>query len=275
MPHRVDQLAGDRDAGRDRRQGVAPVPGGVDDLRARAIVQGEDQGVVAEILRRLDRGLEPFAHDLGGVKPGPYVQLSVSDTGAGMTPEVVRHAFEPYFTTKGPGKGTGLGLSSLYGFVKQSHGHVNIYSEPGRGTVVNVFLPRLGAVETQPEQRGPRSPHGRGRGETVLVVEDNAQVRRLTVERLRRLGYRIIEAENGPQALEILKQAVRVDIVFSDVVMPGGMSGFDLAREVRTGVTGAHVLLTSGFSEAAARGEGVHRRPSEVVEPPPATQSGR
>ena len=145
-------------------------------------------------------------------------------------------------------------LFRSYGFVKQSHGHVNIYSEPGRGTVVNVFLPRLGAVETQPEQRGPRSPHGRGRGETVLVVEDNAQVRRLTVERLRRLGYRIIEAENGPQALEILKQAVRVDIVFSDVVMPGGMSGFDLAREVRTGVTGAHVLLTSGFSEAAARG---------------------
>ncbi|MEZ5855137.1 MAG: ATP-binding protein [Hyphomicrobiaceae bacterium] len=188
-----------------------------------------------------------------GFSPGEYVQLSVSDSGHGMPPEVVRRAFEPFFTTKGVDRGTGLGLSTIYGFVKQTGGHVSIYSEVGRGTVVNVYLPRETADGVpKPDISQTRSLNA-GRGETILVVEDNPQVRALTLERLSRLGYRTLAAENGPAALSVLQANSDIDLLFSDVVMPGGLSGFELAHKVRELKPGLRVLLTSGFDEDAAR----------------------
>ena len=216
---------------------------------------------------------EDMAQREAGLTAGEYVRLSVSDTGFGIHPDVMRHVFEPFFTTKGTGKGTGLGLSTLYGFVKQSNGHVSIYSEPGRGTVVNIYLPKVSDADARTKVGDARLPSAHGQGETILVVEDNAQVRALTVERLKRLGYHVLEADNGPNALAILEQADNVDLVFSDVVMPGGMSGFDLARKVLEISPGRRILLTSGFSGDAARGAGdlldqhkILRKPYSVSE---------
>ena len=188
-----------------------------------------------------------------GLDAGDYVRLSVSDNGIGMSPEIQRRVFEPFFTTKEPGKGTGLGLSSLYGFAKQSKGHVTIYSEVGRGTTVNVYLPRVQTGEARSAANSADKPPAQAKGETILVVEDNSQVRTLTLERLKRLGFSTLEAENGPAALAILDQRLKVDLVFSDVVMPGGMSGFELARAIRERWPGLRILLTSGFAEDVAR----------------------
>ena len=207
-------------------------------------LQIETQNVVldAEAVRQIE-----------GLEAGDYVRLSVSDNGIGMSPEIQRRVFEPFFTTKGPGKGTGLGLSSLYGFAKQSKGHVTIYSEVGRGTTVNVYLPRVQTGAARPSAAPGSQRQTQAKGETILVVEDNAQVRALTLERLRRLGFRTLEAENGPAALAIIAQKQNIDLVFSDVVMPGGMSGFDLARALRERRPGLRILLTSGFAENVAR----------------------
>ncbi|MGE0767462.1 MAG: PAS domain S-box protein [Hyphomicrobiaceae bacterium] len=188
-----------------------------------------------------------------GLVPGDYVQLSVSDTGVGMPAEVVRRAFEPFFTTKGIDKGTGLGLSTLYGFVKQTGGHVSIYSEIDRGTTVNVFLPRIADAAAEPRADADAQELPLGRGETILVVEDNHQVRALTQERLKRLGYSTLAAESGPSALEIFGDGEKVDLVFSDVVMAGGMSGFELAHALRQRMSSVRILLTSGFAEDAAK----------------------
>ena len=187
-----------------------------------------------------------------GPAAGDYVKLSVSDSGSGMPPAVLARVFEPFFTTKEQGKGTGLGLSMLYGFVKQSNGHVAISSEPGRGTTVDVFLPR--EADAKPSRNAVHDNGGviPGRGEAILVVEDNAQVRALTAARLRRLGYGVTEAENGPRALATLESGVMPDLVFSDVVMPGGMSGFDVARAIWQHHPNQKILLTSGFAENLA-----------------------
>jgi len=188
-----------------------------------------------------------------GLQPGDYVSLSVSDTGVGMSREVLARVFEPFFTTKEPGKGTGLGLSVIYGFVKQSGGHVTIYSELGKGTTVNLYLPRA-AAEGERDAAGRPSAAGAVRtGETVLLVEDNADVRSVTVQRLRNLGYAVLEAESAAEAIATLRATPRIDLVFSDVVMPGGMSGFDLAQWVRENASGVRLLLTSGFAEDVAR----------------------
>jgi PAS domain S-box-containing protein len=180
-----------------------------------------------------------------GVQPGDYVRLSVSDTGVGMSSEVLARVFEPFFTTKEPGRGTGLGLSGLYGFVKQSGGHVTIYSEVGKGTTVNLYLPRV--------TTGVEATTTPLAGETILLVEDNAEVRRVSVRRVRNLGYTVIEAENAAAAIEVLNSGRKVDLIFSDVVMPGGMSGFDLARWAQQHMPSVRVLLTSGFAEDVAR----------------------
>ena len=188
-----------------------------------------------------------------GVQPGDYVRLSVSDTGVGMGPEILARVFEPFFTTKEPGKGTGLGLSVLYGFVKQSGGHVTVYSEVGKGTTVNLYLPRVTtALETTATARGERAATQRA-GETILLVEDNAEVRRVSARRVGNLGYTVIEAENAARAIEVLSSGKKVDLIFSDVVMPGGMSGFDLARWAKQHASSVRVLLTSGFAEDVAR----------------------
>jgi PAS domain S-box-containing protein len=182
-----------------------------------------------------------------GMAPGDYVVLSVADTGHGMTPEVRARAFEPFFTTKGAGKGSGLGLATLYGFARQSGGNVTIYSEVGKGTTVNLYLPRAGrraagdAGASQPAVAG-------GRGETVLVVEDDDRVRRLTALRLKELGYTVLEAAHGAAALGMLAETPGIEVVFSDLVMPGGISGFDLARQVRQRFPATRVILTSGYS---------------------------
>jgi PAS domain S-box-containing protein len=195
----------------------------------------------------------PHGHDLA---PGAYVLLSVSDTGVGMTPEVQARAFEPFFSTKAHGKGTGLGLASIYGFVRQSGGFVGIESAVGRGTKVSICLPKLetAGVRVEPVSHAP-SPHDAG-GETVLVVEDQDAVRRVTLERLRRLGYQVIDAENAPQALQILQGGRHIDLVFSDVVMPGGMSGYELAEQVHATWPKIKVLLASGFVPDAASATG-------------------
>lgn len=182
------------------------------------------------------------------LKDCDYVKLTVSDTGTGMPPDVVARAFEPFFTTKGPAKGTGLGLSTIYGFVKQSGGHVTIDSEVGKGTTVTVLLPRAIGQDGRRSGLADGLAPAQAQGEIVLVVEDNAQVRRLTVERLRRLGYHPLEAESGPSALAILDLGNRIDLIFSDVVMPGGLSGYDLATLVRQRLPSQRMLLTSGYT---------------------------
>jgi PAS domain S-box-containing protein len=182
-----------------------------------------------------------------GMAAGDYVVLSVADTGHGMPPEVRARAFEPFFTTKDAGRGSGLGLATIYGFAHQSGGNVTIYSEPGRGTTVNLYLPRAGGRRAD----APSSPApglDAGRGETVLIVEDNDRVRRLTATRLRDLGYRVLEASHGAAALATLEATPDVAIVFSDLVMPGGMSGFELARRVRASRPNVRLILTSGYS---------------------------
>jgi len=187
-----------------------------------------------------------------GLAAGEYVRLAVSDTGAGMSHEVLARAFEPFFTTKEPGKGTGLGLSVIYGFVRQSGGHVTASSALGKGTTVTLYLPRVdaGAVETiAPARPASSAPVAR---EIILLVEDNAEVRAVTARRLRHLGYRVIEAESGARAIEILNAGRKIDLVFSDVVMPG-MSGFELAHWLASHQPSVPVLLASGFAEDVAR----------------------
>ncbi len=185
-----------------------------------------------------------------GLGPGEYVRLSISDTGSGMPPEVVARAFEPFFTTKAPGRGTGLGLASIYGFVKQSGGNATIYSEPGRGTTVNLYLPRAAPVEALGRDAAAgKAPAATG--ETVLVVEDNPELRALSLRRIKLLGYRVLEADSGPSALAVLQGEGEIDLIFSDVVMPGGMTGYELARQATQRDPAIKVLLTSGYDAEA------------------------
>ncbi|MDR3507624.1 MAG: CHASE3 domain-containing protein [Caulobacteraceae bacterium] len=181
--------------------------------------------------------------------PGEYVLIAVSDTGHGMDRATLTRVFEPFFTTKGEEKGTGLGLSMVYGFVKQSHGHVQIYSEPGQGTTVKIFLPR----SREAEQIEPPSPGGslRGRSEVVLVVEDDDLVRVSAVGMLRDLGYACIHAADGAEALEALKSDAKIDLLFTDVVMPGPVRSRDLAVEAGRLRPGLPVLFTSGYTQDA------------------------
>jgi CheY-like chemotaxis protein len=168
-----------------------------------------------------------------------------------MTPQIMSQAFDPFFTTKGPGEGTGLGLSQVYGFIKQSGGHVKIYSEVGAGTTVKLYLPRHfsggSAVETQPAAL--LIP--RGRGETILVVEDDADVRSFTVEMLRELGYQVVEAGDGAAGLRLLDAHHEVTLLFTDVGLPAGMNGRELADEARRRRNGLKVLFTSGYARNA------------------------
>ncbi|MET0405044.1 MAG: PAS domain S-box protein [Cystobacter sp.] len=183
------------------------------------------------------------------VTPGQYVLLAVSDTGTGMPPEVIERAFEPFFTTKPEGRGTGLGLSMVYGFVKQSGGHVKIYSEPGHGTTLKIYLPRAYQDEV-PLSEGPEGPV-EGGTETVLVVEDDPEVRDTVVETLADLGYRVLKAAEGQSALAILQSGIPVDLLFTDVVMPGPVRSPDLARQAKALQPWLEVLFTSGYTENA------------------------
>jgi CheY-like chemotaxis protein len=174
--------------------------------------------------------------------------LAVSDTGTGMSQEVLNKVFEPFFTTKEVGKGTGLGLSMVYGFVKQSGGHIRIYSEPGHGTTIKLYLPPgRGQVEAAPGA-APPLPHGH---ETILVVEDDALVRNFVTAQLQSLGYRTLGAANGPAAMLMVDNGEPFDLLFTDVIMPGGMTGRQLSDEVAKRRPGIKVLYTSGYTDNA------------------------
>jgi CheY-like chemotaxis protein len=185
------------------------------------------------------------------VAPGNYVVIAMTDTGCGMSRETLARVFDPFFTTKEVGKGTGLGLSMVYGFVKQSGGHIKIYSEPGEGTTVKIYLPRLMSGEVVEEERSAPPVDRAKRGLTILVVEDDDDLRGYTVEILRELGYRVLEAHDGPAALRLLERPeLVVDLLFTDVVMPA-MSGRELADKTREMRPGLKVLYTSGYTRNA------------------------
>jgi two-component system, NtrC family, sensor kinase len=200
------------------------------------------------------------------VRPGQYVRIAVTDTGLGMTKEVVSRAFEPFFTTKQSGQGTGLGLSQVYGFVKQSGGHVKIYSEVGEGTTIKIYLPRsIGEASVQEERKNePR----RGRsGECILVVEDEKDVRAYVVETLGALGYDVLEAANGKEALRLLAEHNTVSLILTDVVMPG-MNGRQLAEEARQRQPALKFLYMTGYSRNAIVHQGRLDSGVELIQKP-------
>ena len=192
---------------------------------------------------------DAYAAEHGEVTPGQYVMLAVTDTGTGMAPDIVARAFEPFFTTKAEGEGTGLGLSMVYGLVKQSGGHVKIYSEPGQGTTVKLYLPRERRAEIEIDDT--RAQAALGGNECILVVEDDAAVRQTAVDMLRQLGYQVSTAESGESALALLKGGLKVDLLFTDVVMPGPIGSRELARLAAQLLPGLFVLYTSGYTENA------------------------
>ncbi len=201
-----------------------------------------------------------------GVAAGDFVRITVSDTGCGMTPEVLARAFEPFFTTKPDGQGTGLGLSQLYGFVRQSQGMVRLESTPGSGTSVHVFLPRSSAAADAGEARSPHSgrpPMEAVSPATVLLVEDEELIREFTAEALRELGYCVIEAEDGPDGLHALRKSLQspentaVKLLVTDVGLPGGLNGRQLADAARALVPRLPVLLISGYAGDAVRSPGL------------------
>ncbi len=197
---------------------------------------------------------------------GDYVMLSVTDTGSGMTDEVKRKAFEPFFTTKGVGKGTGLGLSMIYGFVKQSNGHVAIYSEVGRGTVVKLYLPRSRrAAVDQAQTPALEMPRGT---ERILLVEDEEQVRSVVARQLTSLGYIVTEASNGEAGLQLLNSGLSVDLLLTDVIMPGSLNGKDLATEGCKLHPELRVLFMSGYSEEAISTLGILNRGVTLLSKP-------
>ncbi|WP_342394740.1 PAS domain S-box protein [Sinorhizobium garamanticum] len=182
------------------------------------------------------------------IAPGQYVVVTISDTGIGMQPQILARAFEPFFTTKETGKGSGLGLSMVFGFAKQSNGHVKIYSEPGRGTTVKIYLPRAvrGEEETRSSPEKAVVPQGT---EKILLVEDNGLVLSYVAAQLENFGYRIIAAGNGQEASDILREVSDIDLLFTDVIMPGGLNGGQLAEEARRIRPEIPILFTSGYTE--------------------------
>ncbi|MFC3643440.1 PAS domain-containing hybrid sensor histidine kinase/response regulator [Aquibium oceanicum] len=190
------------------------------------------------------------------VSPGQYVMVAVTDTGAGMSSDILAKAFEPFFTTKGVGKGTGLGLSQVFGFVKQSDGHIKIYSELGHGTTVKIYLPRLYGEADVPERATRRDAIVSSRGETVLLVEDDLRVLDLTRQTLLELGYSVLTASNGADALEVLRNHPRVHLLFTDVVMPD-MNGRQLAKKAQEAQPGLKILYTTGYTRNAIVHNGI------------------
>jgi len=190
-----------------------------------------------------------YAASHEGLQPGQYVMLAVTDTGSGMPADVVQRVFEPFFSTKPEGKGTGLGLSMVYGLVKQSGGHIKIYSELGHGTTVKLYFPR--AHENEDVVTDLSNTPVRGGSETILVVEDDEDVREGTVALLRDLGYRVLKAKDGASAMGVIESGLPIDLLFTDVVMPGPVRSPDLARTAKERLPNLAVLFTSGYTENA------------------------
>ena len=187
-----------------------------------------------------------------GIRAGDYVQIIVSDTGQGMPPEVVDRVFEPFFTTKEVGKGSGLGLSQVYGFLRQSDGHILIDSKPGEGTAISLYLPRS-VVSAEPSATEDARPHDPPGGtETVLIVDDNEDVRRVTAVIIESFGYKVLTAGDGLEALAVIGGQCDIDLLVSDIVMSGGIDGFNLAEQARMLLPGLPVLLMSGYPAGSA-----------------------
>ena len=210
---------------------------------------------------------EASAHYHADLTPGDYVILAVSDSGSGMSPEVLERAFEPFFTTKEAGQGSGLGLAMVYGFAKQSGGHVTIYSEQGHGTTVKLYLPRM-REEAAGAGDGTVTEVPRAKGETVLVVEDDADVRQLAVAMLEGLGYRVLQAPDGPAALVILDNCPPPELLLSDLVLPRGLSGPDVAEKVKRALPAIKVLFMSGYANHAARHRSLAMTDAELLNKP-------
>ncbi|MBC7477247.1 MAG: response regulator [Pseudorhodobacter sp.] len=213
-------------------------------INARDAMEGRGNLTIEVGNAFLDDHFAQTAHD---VTPGQYVMLSVTDTGSGIARELLEKVFEPFFTTKPEGKGTGLGLSMVYGFVKQSGGNVKIYSELGHGTTIRLYLPRSIASEDDILTRdsGPIS----GGTETILVAEDDARVRESVIDMLKELGYQVLQAPDAQSALAIIESGVAVDLLFTDVIMPGQLKSTELVRMATERLPGLKVLFTSGYSE--------------------------
>ncbi|MEZ0171890.1 PAS domain S-box protein [Microvirga sp. TS319] len=203
------------------------------------------------------------------ITPGPYVRLTVRDTGCGMTKEVASRVFEPFFTTKEIGKGTGLGLSQVYGFITQSGGYIELESEPGRGTIIAMLLPSHGDGQGDPgeEDSAEAIRPTRDTAGTVLIVEDEPAVLDVATEIFDSLGYDVLTASDSTQALEVLERDVPIDVLFSDVVMPNGMNGFELSRKARELRPGIKVLLASGYPMSALPSEGFEEGVSFISKP--------
>jgi len=199
---------------------------------------------------------DAYSRRFGDIEPGQYVVLCVTDTGTGIPANVIDHVFEPFFSTKPAGEGSGLGLSMVHGFVKQSGGHVRIYSEEGHGTTVKIYLPRMTTAEDR-----AAAPAGKGEvvtpppraesQETILLVEDNDGVRDYAAGVLHGLGYAVLEAADTASAIELLGKKPPIDLLFTDVVLPGGLNGRTLANEVRRTYPGLPVLFTTGYTRNA------------------------
>lgn len=232
-------------------------PGEIDSALLNIAVNARDAmpdgGSLSIETQNLTLGKEE-AQRVPDARAGDFIQLSVTDTGTGMTPDVLRHAIDPFFTTKEPGKGTGLGLSSVYGFANQSNGFITIDSHPGRGTRISIHLPRA-APQTNLRRGAFSSAEAPvGDGELILVVEDDKMVREVTRKRLEALGYDVFEASTGAEAIERLQAGDPVSLIFSDVVMPGGMSGHDLAAWAIDNRPDVKVVLTSGYNDPGRAG---------------------
>ncbi|WP_420703850.1 response regulator [Cupriavidus taiwanensis] len=217
-------------------------------INARDAMHGHGRLTLAARNARPGEATSEAANEAAPAAPMQYVLLSVTDTGVGMPPEVQERVFEPFFTTKPEGQGTGLGLSMVYGFIRQSDGHVKIASEPGRGTTVTLFLPRV--LEDEDPDIELDAGAARGGSETVLVVEDDEDVRATVVEMLASLGYHVLRARDAHSALAIVERGVPVDLLFSDVVMPGPLRSTELARKLRERMPDVGVLFTSGYADS-------------------------
>lgn len=191
-----------------------------------------------------------YASQHAGITPGQYISITVTDNGSGMSKEVAEQAFEPFFTTRAPGEGTGLGLSSVYGFVKQSGGHARIYSEPGEGTTVRLYLPVVTDDDTQPASE-PTLIDMKGYGEEILVVEDDDNLRANVKTQLEGLGYRVRVAADADEALRVLDESPIIDLMFTDIVMPGRLNGRELAEAAHRRRPSLRILFTSGYSRHA------------------------
>lgn len=203
-------------------------------------------GTIEIATQHVQVGRNPAAHS--ELQPGRYVMLSLRDDGIGMSEETAEKAFDPFFTTKGPGQGSGLGLSMVYGFARQSGGHVEITSQLGAGSTVNLYLPATTRSSPETAAEGEAANNG-GSGETVLIVEDDAMVRKYVASQVDRLGYRTIVVPNGQSALDVLRGNAPVDLLFTDIAMDGGMDGIELARQTRLVRPDLPVLFTSGHAE--------------------------